>query len=587
MPVCLNDGEVYIIDNKINIDRRWIISFFLNGHIEDYLLVYDQCGQYSGVITYKSFLQSTDMETAIIYDKLKINEFFWQDARALLCDSNTVNAVPVFNRNMELLYFAKYDKALEDKWNKMLKLYQYVDKVMLENFQCFAECVHIKGINDVLFKLREWLALLGVKVSVEGEEWEAFGIETRVYAEKGATVIDKECRWIDSAYDEYCRWLEVQAAETLGKMLCKPYEPEAENKEKIIFYLSIYMNMVENVSPLIYYYARMDKECICVFPSVEEMVSEGGKNIVNMNKTIQKLVAAGVKCHTINEKGILCNQYAICFFLSEYSKTPMNLRKLSRHVVALQTTALYTHMYLQKGLFERVFSEQAKQEMDYLIASDYMADWICERDKTWDNKILRLGYPKLDALYSALKCEDNIPKSWLEKTSGKKVYLFITYSMAIEQLWLDYFPKEGNRIAIWRPHPLNREGAIKTIFKEISDKCNVIVDTLPEYYAAFQVSDAFIGDLQNSVIVNYLYTGKPVCLYSRDEVYESAVIDYRKECWYKCSDVASKKEDIFEFISKVEGGGDIISREQMQYRKFVTSNFDGRVCSRIYEYFEK
>ena len=51
MPVCLCDGDVYIIENHEEFDRRWALSFFLNGHVQDYLLLYDK-----GIITYSSLL---------------------------------------------------------------------------------------------------------------------------------------------------------------------------------------------------------------------------------------------------------------------------------------------------------------------------------------------------------------------------------------------------------------------------------------------------------------------------------------------------------------------------------------------------
>ena len=92
------------------------LYFFLNGHTEDYLLLYNECGQYRGMITYTSLLRSTVLEDSIIHEKLYIDDTFWEKARALLGDGEAVDALPVFNQNMEIQYFAKYDKR--EYWYK-------------------------------------------------------------------------------------------------------------------------------------------------------------------------------------------------------------------------------------------------------------------------------------------------------------------------------------------------------------------------------------------------------------------------------------------------------------------------------------
>ena len=56
------------------------------------------------------------MEDSIIHEKLYIDDTFWEKARALLGDGEAVDALPVFNQNMEIQYFAKYDKR--EYWYK-------------------------------------------------------------------------------------------------------------------------------------------------------------------------------------------------------------------------------------------------------------------------------------------------------------------------------------------------------------------------------------------------------------------------------------------------------------------------------------
>lgn len=583
MPISLNNGQVHIIDNKASIDRKWALSFLGSGHREDYLLLYNEYDQYSGIVTYKSLLDSIDLETAVIHEKLYIDDGLWQQARDLLYDEKTIDAVPVFDQNAKVLCFAKYNKGIENAWGKLCELEENVDWEIWKTFQCHAGQVHIKGINDVLFRLREWLLSLGTRVSVEGKEWSFWGIESTICMEDDIVVIDEGCQWINLVYVEYLKWIKSYGKK-LKEMLCKPYIPEPDKKEKVIFYLSSYPYYVESIEPLILRYLCKSTECICTFPSVDGIVKLGPRNIDNMTAMIEKLEMSGVKCYDASEKGLLNNEYDICFFLcDDLGRVPLPLRRVSKCVVALQETPIYPHMYMTEGVFEEVFSERGRSETDYLVVSDYMADWICERNKQWEEKILRFGYPKLDTLYSALNDKSNIPKHWLERISGKKVYLFTTYTM--KQSWLDFFAdKEDNKIAIWRLHPIALgKVQVKKHVEDICNKYNVIVDDLPSYYASFQISSALIAPVHGSLMLNYLYTGKPMCLYEKG-AYESSVIDYRIESWYKSAYSALNENDVLQFIKKVEEGMPLMSGDKEECRKHVTSNFDGKVCDRIYNY---
>lgn len=56
-----------------------------------------------------------------------------------------------------------------------------------------------------------------------------------------------------------------------------------------------------------------------------------------------------------------------------------------------------------------------------------------------------------------------------------------------------------------------------------------IIDDMPTYEIAFKILDALIAALHGSIMMNYLYTGKPVCIYGGIKSLQSMVIDYREE----------------------------------------------------------
>lgn len=373
----------------------------------------------------------------------------------------------------------------------------------------------------------------------------------------------------------------------LKSLLWNSHISMPENKEKVIFYLTAFPYFTESISSLIFRYIDSNKVCVLVFPIVEEIISRGIGIVNNMVKLVEKMKTAGAVCCTVGAKEIYTNRYKICFLCSEYSgRLPEMIRKNSRYVVALQTTALYIHMYQLKERFEEVFSEEARNETDYLVTSEYMADWICERNERWKEKILSFGYPRMDALYYALKEELEIPEQWKSQIAGKKVYLFTTWNM--EQAWLDYFKNNSDVVAIWRPHPqtISDYEEYKRV-KEIESHYNILIDDMPTYEVSFKISDALIAALHGSIMVNYLYTGKPVCIYGGIKSLQSMVIDYREELWYKYAQATFDPEAVLEFIRETERGRTIHGKEQLMYRRYITNGFDGQVCQRIYNYFEE
>lgn len=585
MPVELFDGQVYTIDAEIDaIDREDVLQFFLNKHMYDILALYDELGNYKGIISFKGLIQNNDLISAIVCEKLCINCNFWEEARNVFgesCDDDKI--VPVFSNDMRMIYLAKNSPKLAVRWQKLCELQAHIDQITWKGFKQYVHAIHIKGINDLLFDLREWMVSLGTEVSVEGEAWEFFGIKESKNVKKTLTV-DHECRWIDSLYIEYCNWRDNYST-GLKNILTKPYVGGVIKRETVLFYLPETSYFVESIIPLIFRYTCSEMEVIITFPNMQKIIGLGCENVKKMKEVIEKLENNGAKCFSVEEKELYQKKYSICFLLSEYSgKLPSALRNLSCMVVAIQATALYTHMYFHADKFDEVFSEQAREEIDYLIASDYIADWICERNRKWSGKVLRLGYPKLDALYNNLKQKPYIPSDWLEKTVGKKVILFTTYML--EQSWLDAFANmewRRNVAIIWRPHP----GAMCIADKrkriiEIGEKYDIIIDDMLSYYASFWLSSALVSGSYTSVMVNYLYTEKPVCIYDSTEMYARAVIDYRKEIWYKCAYVTYVEGEVLKFIDMVKYENNFEDRQSMVYRADMLKHFDGKVCDRIY-----
>lgn len=592
MPISLYNGQAFVLENMEDLDRSQLMVFFLNGHREDIIVLQDKNGEYTGCISYGSLLFCSDIEGAVIHERIFVGNHMWEKAQNLIND-NSFLRLPIFNDKMEMLYLVKSDYSLSEVWQMLKELKSYVNKNLISSFEHYKQHIHLRGMNQVLWEFRKWLLLMDIEVSVSGEAWELFGIKNIPCTDKNITIVGENYDWLKLIYLDYWNWLE-KATVNMKRMLAKTYIQKNRNQEKIMFYMPAYACLVDSVVPLVIQYLEKGKECIVVFHSVEGIMKIGVGNVRKITDIISKLESAGAKCYSGDNNQLFDNEYKVCFFCSEYSlgggTSPVlaNLRRLSKKLVSLQTTAIYSHMYNMKSTFETVFSNHVRKEIDYLVAAEHTADWVSEYDKSWDKKILRFGYPKLDKLYHVLKSEMEFPEDWIRKTADKKIVLFTTKFM--RRSWLDFLSSRKNIAVIWRPHPLMLQHAQqRAAIERISRKYNIIVDDMLSYYAAYKISDAQISQSLTSAAVNYLYMQKPNCIYENtilQKKYKNTWIDYREELWYKSSYIATKDEEVFEFIKMVERSCDFKQHKLEEHRNRMLKNFDGKVCSRIYDFFE-
>lgn len=579
MPVRLCDGVVYNILYEC-MDQDFVRSFFLGEHRNAILALYDVKDKYLGCITYNSFLKNQYAYDSVVKEKLLVSEDMFKKAQDIL-DGNRDLWIPVFNDNMEMLYFARYEYSLQKAWKQLSELRSHVSSVQWKRFRESGRHFHIVGMNDVLYFFRTWLLQVGATVSVEGEQWNIFGIEEEKCKDKDAIIIDGQYHQLNILHEEYRGWMKDDIVQ-LEQLVLKPYEECVSGNDQILFYMPVYAYFLDSVSPLIYRYLRAGKKCILAFMDFEKIIVAGQDNVRKMIKILKRIESEGGKvCNIKSSGGGYLGNYQICYLCSEYSgMLPVAVRENSDYVVELQTTALYTHMYSDDWRFEYVFSDKERKRVDFLIATSFMSDWICEKEERWDNKILKFGYPKLDTLYCSLKNKDIIPKEWEKKINGRKTFLFTI----MEESWLDIL-LENDWMAIWRPHPLTLEENADRIHQVCERYNNIIVDDLVSYYASFLAADAMIaGRGISATMVSFLYTGKMVCFY---EGVIPQIMDYRQEAWYKSTYVVSKSEDVTEFI-KLIGNGEFVNDQEMERnRKLMTREFDGKVCDRIYHYFEK
>lgn len=590
MAIGLYDGTAYIIEKDERMDWNTLLLFFLNGHMEDVLILHDEKNRYCGMVTYKSILKSHSVEGAVICDKLILDqkedlEQFWKRAQRLLANSDE-NMLPVFNKKMELMYFAQYNQDLFSIECEFEEMSKHTDGNLWKNFKEFNKHIHIVGMNDILYFFRNWLVSIGAGVSVEGELWELMGYEVTSDAGGDVLIADETCGLVHALCTEYADLLvesmQGEASELI-RLLHQPFVPDAKRK-KVMFHLTAYSYFAESILPLLYYYLKHEKECVVVFGSVLSMLGPGKDHACKITRMVKQIETLGGKCYSEQVGEVWQQEFSVCYLCSEYSGILPSVK--AEFIAAVQTTAIYTHAYIRKGHVQALFSEWVRNKIDYLIISEYIAGWISERSHGWEEKILKFGYPKMDALYDSLANPIGIPEEWMKRTEGKKVILIMVEP--ISQVWLDFAENRDDIIVIWRPHPYLAEQLwLKREIEEAEQRRNVIIDRELSYYASFWLSDALLTKTFASAMINYLYLDKPICVLDSEQDFEEAAMNYRQEMWYKSADNAFGDDDVLRFFQKIISEENTRNEEQEGYRRQVISGFDGRVCSRIFNYFEE
>ncbi len=187
--------------------------------------------------------------------------------------------------------------------------------------------------------------------------------------------------------------------------------------------------------------------------------------------------------------------------------------------------------------------------------------------KVWEAKILGLGSPKIDKVYTTVKESIEIPEEWqkiIQKPDGswKRIIFYNTSVSALLQhsekmlKKMEYvfriFKENQDEVALlWRPHPLIKATIesmrpqlwieYEKIVKKYVDEGWGIYDDTADMNRAIAISDAYYGD-RSSVVKLCEETDKPVMLqdiqvlepkrYQYDIAATESICEYREDYYF-------------------------------------------------------
>lgn len=389
----------------------------------------------------------------------------------------------------------------------------------------------------------------------------------RIYTDEEISMIDQLC---------YSCVKEVLEDEVADINVMK------EEGKTVLFFAPLFESFWSNILPLFREYVRHRKRCVVMFKSIKDFWWTG-ENIKRMLNVIKEIKQEGGECLLYDNSPVPKVKFDKCFFCSEYSTDqPELLRDYCNQLIAVQTTGIYKHIYKNQIKMDQLYREL--DCVDYYVGSDYMCSWISRNNIAYEKKLLNLGYPKMDTLYDGLNSKEDIPQEWKKEISGRTVILL---TMENPELFLEVFHKYSEVCFVWRPDPefLETESCNHKIRKLKEKIEHLIIDKNRNYVDSFNISTAMIGMAIFCVPINYIFTKKPLLLLDeRLNMYNGlSPMSYKDEAWYKSCFIAKNLEDIDGFIKGVIAEPDFCTQEQQIYRQEMNINYDGKVCSRIYE----
>ncbi len=162
--------------NYDSINRQGLLRYFLRGHIDDMVCVFNADNMYIGNITYHSLLYNSDLDMAIDKEMLVLNEDVWSNARKMFKNHRSYldkyPLLPVVNDAGQLISFAYEEGDANRELRQLRELMEESGAVQFRDIYSEYDCVIIYGFNELAYFFVCYLKAQGIPVRVEGAMWE-------------------------------------------------------------------------------------------------------------------------------------------------------------------------------------------------------------------------------------------------------------------------------------------------------------------------------------------------------------------------------------------------------------------------------
>lgn len=173
------DREVGCVEFD-SINRSELLSYFLAGHIEDIIMVFDSFDsmEYIGKITYHSLLYAININSAIQSEYVILNQDMWKSARKIFDEDGEKRGIdrllPVLNDEYQLICFAYEDNDANREVRMLRELSEQPEALQFLDLYPECQCVKIHGFNELAYLFAMYLRSINIPVQVDGIMWHKF-----------------------------------------------------------------------------------------------------------------------------------------------------------------------------------------------------------------------------------------------------------------------------------------------------------------------------------------------------------------------------------------------------------------------------
>lgn len=173
------DDEVGCVEYH-SLNRGKLISYFLSGHIDEMVSVYDDFneGQFIGIITYNSILYALSIDSAILKEYVILDRNIWNNAREIFKrrsrDIRKATLLPVLDQDYHLICFAYQDEDANRELRMLRELKEAQGVLQFSDLLPEYKCVKIYGFNELAYYFAEYLREQNIQVQLDGIMWQDF-----------------------------------------------------------------------------------------------------------------------------------------------------------------------------------------------------------------------------------------------------------------------------------------------------------------------------------------------------------------------------------------------------------------------------
>lgn len=186
------DKEVCCISEN-QLDKRQLLSYFMNGHRGESVCVLDEEGKFRGSITYLSIL-GKELDEAVNQDCIILRDNSWEEAKKCFerfpQQFGIQPALPVIDEDRNLICYAYQDEEADQELRMLDELAEHKSALGFGDLYPQYDHVTVHGCNELSFQFVQYLKKQNISVSVSGELWEKFNVLQDVLNKADHEVID-------------------------------------------------------------------------------------------------------------------------------------------------------------------------------------------------------------------------------------------------------------------------------------------------------------------------------------------------------------------------------------------------------------